>query len=50
MTTNTGKPARPGLKYRRTNEFTLFFNVEPGHGQQIRDIFQQPGFEEKRQR
>ncbi|HUR02272.1 MAG TPA: hypothetical protein VM347_07025 [Nonomuraea sp.] len=48
MTTNTGKPARPGLKSGRTNEFTLFFNVKPGHGPQIRDIFQQPGFEEKR--
>ncbi|MES9525057.1 hypothetical protein [Streptomyces capoamus] len=39
---------RPGMKYGRTSEFTLFFNVKPGHGQQIRDIFQQPGFEEKR--
>ncbi|MFG1959865.1 hypothetical protein [Nonomuraea sp. NPDC049028] len=48
MTTNTQQPSRPGIKDGRTSEFTLFFNVKPGHGQQIRDIFQQPGFEEKR--
>ncbi|MEU7899245.1 hypothetical protein AB0B45_41125 [Nonomuraea sp. NPDC049152] len=48
MTANAEKPSRPGLKSGRTNEFTLFFNVKPGHGQQIREIFQQPGFEEKR--
>lgn len=43
------KPARPGMKQGRTNEFTIFFHVKPGHGQQIREIFQQPGYEERRQ-
>jgi hypothetical protein len=46
MTQNT--PSRPGLKQGRTNEFTLFFKVKPGHGQQIRDVFERPGFEERR--
>ncbi|MEU7641047.1 MULTISPECIES: hypothetical protein [unclassified Streptomyces] len=48
MTTNTGKQTRPGLRHGRTNEFTLFFTVKPGHGQQIREVFQQPGFEDRR--
>ncbi|MGG2459500.1 hypothetical protein ACO0M4_06695 [Streptomyces sp. RGM 3693] len=48
MTTHTEKQARPGLRSGRTNEFTLFFNVKPGHGQQIREVFQQPGFEDRR--
>lgn len=50
MASNTGKPSRPGMKSGRTNEFTLFFNVKPGHGQQIREVFQQPGFEEHRKK
>ena len=48
MTTKTAPPARPGLKFGRTSEFTLFFTVKPGHGPKIREIFQQPGFEDKR--
>ncbi|MBZ4018579.1 hypothetical protein [Streptomyces purpurogeneiscleroticus] len=48
MTTNAETPNRPGLSYGQTNEFTLFFNVKPGHGKTIREIFQQPGFEERR--
>ncbi|GGJ70987.1 hypothetical protein [Streptomyces brasiliensis] len=48
MTTNADQSSRPGLKSGRTNEFTLFFDVKPGEGQQIRDIFEQPGFEEHR--
>lgn len=50
MTTKTEKPSRPGMEQGRTNEFTLFFNVKPGHGQQIREVFQSPGFEEMRNR
>ncbi|MDT0452811.1 hypothetical protein [Streptomyces hesseae] len=42
-------PSRPGLKQGRTHEFTLFFNVKPGQGQQIREVFQQPGFEKRRE-
>lgn len=49
MTTTREKVARPGMKQGRTNEFTLFFKVKPGHAQQIREIFQQPGYEERRQ-
>ncbi|MFL4909791.1 hypothetical protein ACJ6WF_43360 [Streptomyces sp. MMS24-I2-30] len=48
MTTNVENPRRPGLKSGRTNEFTLFFDVKPGEGKLIRDIFLQPGFEEHR--
>ncbi|MGD3105485.1 hypothetical protein [Streptomyces sp. YGL11-2] len=48
MTTTTQQRKRPGLRSGRTNEFTLFFNVKPGHAQQIREIFQQPAFEEHR--
>ncbi|MEU4701540.1 hypothetical protein [Nonomuraea dietziae] len=48
MSTNAEQQSRPGLKSGRTSEFTLFFNVTPGHGQQIREIFQQPGLAEMR--
>ncbi|MEV0148249.1 MULTISPECIES: hypothetical protein [unclassified Nonomuraea] len=48
MTTNADRQSRPGLKSGRTSEFTLFFNVKPGEGEQIRAVFQQPGFEDKR--
>ncbi|GAA2697663.1 hypothetical protein [Nonomuraea recticatena] len=48
MTMNADQQSRPGLKSGRTSEFTLFFKVKPGHGQQIREIFQQPGYEERR--
>jgi len=44
----TQAPSRPGQKYGRTSEFTLFMNVKPGHGQQIRQTLQTPGFAEKR--
>ncbi|MET8248229.1 hypothetical protein ABZV31_29800 [Streptomyces sp. NPDC005202] len=47
MTTNVDKPSRPGLSSGRTNEFTLIFDVKPGEGQQIREIFQKPGFKER---
>ncbi|WP_405745501.1 hypothetical protein OG422_24175 [Streptomyces sp. NBC_01525] len=40
MTANTQTPSRPGLKEGKTSEFTLFFNVKPGHAQQIRDYLQ----------
>ncbi|MCX5316992.1 hypothetical protein [Streptomyces sp. NBC_00154] len=40
MTANAQTPSRPGLKEGKTSEFTLFFNVKPGHAQQIRDYFQ----------
>ncbi|MGW1599548.1 hypothetical protein [Streptomyces eurythermus] len=48
MSTNTEKQTRPGMRHGRTNEFTLFFNVKPGQGEKIRQIFQQPGFEDRR--
>ncbi|MFD4942189.1 hypothetical protein ACFVYE_02295 [Streptomyces sp. NPDC058239] len=48
MATNAEPSSRPGLRHGRTNEFTLFFDVKPGHGQQIREVFQKPGFEERR--
>ncbi|MFF3734854.1 hypothetical protein ACFYXM_32370 [Streptomyces sp. NPDC002476] len=48
MTTNVDKPSRPGLKSGRTYEFTLFFDVKPGEGNLIREVFQQPGFEAHR--
>ncbi|MFJ7496742.1 hypothetical protein ACIQZB_37405 [Streptomyces sp. NPDC097727] len=48
MTANTDKQSRPGMTFGRTNEFTLFFKVKPGHGKQIREVFERPGFEERR--
>ncbi|MEU2931001.1 hypothetical protein ABZ636_39300 [Streptomyces sp. NPDC007251] len=49
MTTNAQSPSRPGLKQGKTNEFTLFFNVKPGHAQQIRDLFAEgPDYERRR--
>ncbi|GAA2418205.1 hypothetical protein [Nonomuraea africana] len=47
MSANTEKPSRPGLKFGRTNEFTLFFTVKPGHGEQIGELFRRPGFKEQ---
>jgi hypothetical protein len=48
MSTSTGRQHdHSGKKVGRTSEFTLFFTIKPGHGQQIREIFQQPGFEER---
>jgi hypothetical protein len=38
MATHTQAPGRPGVKQGVLNEFTLFFNVKPGHGQQIREF------------
>ncbi|SFG81760.1 hypothetical protein [Streptomyces mirabilis] len=46
MTANTQTPSRPGLQQGKTSEFTLFFNVKPGHAQQIRDLFKEgPDYE-----
>lgn len=44
MTMEAAKPNRPGLSDGRVNEFTLFFNVKPGHGALIREVFQRPEF------
>ncbi|GAA2348146.1 hypothetical protein OKJ48_44055 [Streptomyces kunmingensis] len=48
MTTSPEKPNRPGLQSGRIKEFTLYFHVKPGHGKLIRDVFRQPGFDERR--
>ncbi|MFH8386057.1 hypothetical protein ACH4E7_34915 [Kitasatospora sp. NPDC018058] len=48
MTANTDKPSRPGMKFGRTSEFTLFFKAKPGHGKLIREVFERPGFEDRR--
>jgi hypothetical protein len=47
MATDSETSNRPGMKAGRTNEFTLVFKVEPGHGKQIRELFQKPGFQDK---
>jgi hypothetical protein len=44
----TTEPSRPGVKYGRTSEFTIFLNVKPGHAEQLRETLQRPDFEEKR--
>ncbi|MFI6731073.1 hypothetical protein NRF20_00415 [Streptomyces sp. R-74717] len=36
-----------GRQDGRTSEFTLFFNIKPGHAQKIREFFVQPGFKER---
>jgi hypothetical protein len=38
MAVQTEAPRRPGAKQGAVTEFTLVFNVKPGHGQQIREF------------
>ena len=48
MAAQESGPSRPGLSVGPTNEFTLFFDVTPGHGAALRDSIQmlqnEPGY------
>ena len=52
MTENTQTQADGphGLKYGVAQEFTCFFNVKPGHGQQIRELFETKSADEEAKR